>query len=351
MLPGAQAVRWLKPRPPGERDLLSDFAAAVGLDEAVARLSRFWKRAEVAPVAVRTIDRVEAEVYERLTLPNEILSIVSLVRREDPSADWKVVCTSETDDDRFVFWIATPRETIDDVAWTREFQSRERGELLMTEETEGVLGHPDRGWLVNVRGPNVPAKWPDVLPGEGGRIVELTSALSSSVPERREQLRWVLRAARVFLDELEGQAALMPAYKKLVLSPALRAAAANQLTSSQAFRFWARIDETHEYFHTTGLRQLGLPEVEAAKSLVGDRERTARLVRWLGASLVDPRRSPTMGTELFVGEHTFLLAPGRRGPRAGKTYGRWGAIEIVSHSDEAPRTGSRTRIRVPDEFT
>lgn len=347
---GAQKVRWLAPRPPGERDLLSDMAAAEGLSNAVQRLAKFWRRAEVRLERVREIDPLEAEVYERLQVPGESLPIVSVVRRESEQAEWQVVCTNEAQDERFVLWVTTSADAIDDVAWTRAFVERHgaHGELLMDGAT-GVLGHPDRGWLVHVRGPFVPARWPDVLPGEGGGVLELATALSPAQDERRLQTRWMLQAAEVFLSELRGEAAYCPGLEKLVMPQALAAAAAGRLSADQSFRFWARLEESDGWFHSRGLRQLGLPEVEAPVDLLGDRERTRRLVRWLGASMLDARALPSLGTELVLDDESILLVGGRRGPRRGRSYGRWGAIGLI-RTDPAFGRGSRTRMRVPDEI-
>jgi hypothetical protein len=345
----AQAVRWLAPRPPGERDLLSDLAAAEGLSPAVRRLSRFWRRARVQLERVRPITPLEVEVYERLALPGESLPIVSLVRRESERARWRVVCTNEAYDERFGLWIAVTARSVNDVAWTRAFTERHgaRGELLMDGDG-GVLGHPERGWLVHVRGPFVPPAWPAVLPGEGGRVVELGTALSPDPRDRRRQLEWMLQAARAFVEQLDGQAAYVPAHDKLILAQALAAAADGALTPQQTFRFWARLEEADGHVFTTGLRQLGLPEVEAPVDLRGSTEATARLVRWMGGMLLDTQVEPSLGTELVLGDESVLLVGGRRGPRRGRSYGRWGAVRLAG-ADAAFGRGSRTRMRVPDE--
>ncbi|HJL16877.1 MAG TPA: hypothetical protein RMH99_14530 [Sandaracinaceae bacterium LLY-WYZ-13_1] len=347
----AQGLRWLAPRPPGERDLLSDLAAAEGLTPAIQRLSRFWQRAEVRLERVRGITPCEAEVYERLQLPGESLPIVTLVRRDNESSRWRVVCTNEAYDERFVLWIAVTAEAVDDVRWTRAFVERHgpHGELVM-DGADGVLGHPDHGWLVHVRGPFLPATWPEVLPGEGGRVIELATALSPDPADRRAQLDWMLKGARVFLEELDGQGAFVPAHDKLVLAQALAAAADGTLTASQELRFWARIEEGDGYLFTSGLRQLGLPEVEAPKELLGSPDATARLLRWLGGTLLESPTVPSFGTELVLDDESVLLVAGRRGPRRGRSYGRWGAMGLV-RTDPAFDRGSRTRMRVPDAVT
>lgn len=346
-----QNLRWLAPRPPGERDLFSDMAAAEGLNSAVSRLARFWRRADVRLERVRPIDGLEAEVYERLNLPGESLPIVTVVRRPSPEAPWRVVCTNEAYDERFVLWIAEHAERINDVAWTRRFTQRfaHGGDLLMDGDS-GVLGHPEQyDWLVNVRGPFAPRSWPETLPGEGGRVVELVAALTPDAASRHAQLMWLLESAEVFLDALDGVAAYFPVHKKLVVPQALAAAASGALTASQSLRFWSRLEENGEHVYTVGLRQVGVPEIEARLDLLETPDATRRLVRWTGASLLGNEGTPTVGTELVIGEESVLVVGGRRGPRRGRSYGRWGAIALV-RSDPSLSRGSRARMRVPDDF-
>jgi hypothetical protein len=297
---------------------------------------------------VRTIGSLEAEVYERLSLPGESLPIVSVVRRTTPESGWRVVCTNEAHDERFTIWVTSVRDAIDDVSWSRAFAARfGAGELIM-DGTAGVLGEPEHGWLTHVRGPTRPRSWPEQLPGEDGSIVELTTALTPEWIDRRAQLEWVLRAASVFLAHLGGPAAYLPAHAKLVLPEALELALSGALRPDQAMRFWARLEEIDGHVVTSGLRQLGLPEIEAEAELVDDA--TPALVRWLGAKLISSTEDvPSVGTELVVGDRMFAIVPGRRGPRRGRSYGRWGALQIVA-ADERGRRGSRTRIRVPDLF-
>lgn len=347
-----QAVRWLAPRPPGERDLLSDLAAAEGIEPAVRRLSRFWRSAEVRFERVRMVSGLEAEVYERLTLPGESVPIVTLVRRPALDAPWRVVCTNEAHDERFTVWLgATRDQDIDDVAWTRAYDERFGGgaELLMTDAT-GVLGSADHGWLAAVRGPFIPLSWPRTLPGEGGALIELAAGLTPIGEQRRDQIDWLLRAAAVLLDHAGGAAAYFPAHDKLVMAGAVEAAVRGELRPDQAMRMWARIDEVDGHVVTSGLRQLGLTEVEAPRDLAGDAASTTALVRWLGSKLIESSEDLlALGTELVLSDRTFTIAPGRRGPRKGKSYGRWGALRITeTETDPRLRRGSRTRIRVPE---
>lgn len=345
-----QAVRWLAPRPPGERDLLSDLAAAEGIEPAVRRLSVFWRRAEVRFERARIVNELEAEIYERLTVPGESIPIVTLLRRPAPGGPWRVVCTNEAHDERFILWLGAARDReLDDIAWTRAYGARfgSGAELLMTDTT-GVLGSPDHGWLASVRGPFIPLSWPRTLPGEGGALVELAAALTPIAEQRREQIDWLLRAAAVFLSEGNGAAAYFPAHDKLVMAGALEAAVAGTLRPDQGIRLWARVDEIDGHVVTSGLRHLGLTEVEAPSELLGDPASTRALVRWLGSKLIEsPSDALALGTELVLGERTFVVVPGRRGPRPGKSYGRWGALRIET-ADTRLRRGSRTRLRVPE---
>ncbi len=232
------------------------------------------------------------------------------------------------------------------MSWSRAFAARFGGGELIMDGLGGVLGQPERGWLTHVHGPGTPPAWPEQLPGEGGKVVELTTALSSDWADRQGQLQWVLQAAAVFATHLGAGAAYLPAYDKLVLPPALEAAAAGSLRPDQALRFWARTQTVDGHVVTSGLRQLGLPEIEAEADLAGDD--TLALVRWLGAKLIaSGEDSPAEGTDLVADERTFTIVPGRRGPRRGRSYGRWGAIRVTASEDRFKR-GSRTRMRVPN---
>jgi hypothetical protein len=347
-----QSVRWLARRPPGERDLLSDLAAGEGLELAVRRLSRFWRRAEARVERVRLVSGLEAEVYERLALPGEAIPIVSLVRRAAVEAPWRVVCTNEAHDERLTVWLGSKGDELDDVAWTRAYAARFGGgaELLM-EGIAGVLGAHHEAWLAHVRGPFVPLAWPAILPGEGGGLIELTAALVPQWEARAAQIEWLLRATAVFLEELGGAGAYFPAHEKLVVAPALDLAVRGALRPDQAMRMWARIEDAGGYVFTSGLRQLGLTEVEAPRELMGDPQATIALVRWLGAKLVESSHDVlALGTELVLSDRTFTIVPGRRGPRRGKSYGRWGAL-CIADVEERLKRGSRTRIRVPEPLS
>lgn len=324
-----QALRWLAPRPPGERDLLSDLAAAEGVETAVRRLARFWRRADVRLEHVRTIGGLEAEIYERAALPDESLPILTVVRRIRADGPWRVVCTSAARDERFALWIPSGATGIDDVAWSRRFATRfGAGAELVMDGASGVLGDPERGWLAQVRGPFAPGRWPEGLSGVE-HLIEL-SALHLPEPRARSaQLVWLVRAATVFLEELGGHAAFLPTEGKLVHREALARAAAGALGPEQTVRLWARVVEAGErMLATTGLRTLGLPEVEASVEPLGDA--TAEALREVAARLVEAgSTSGRVGSELVIGHRVLQLVPGRRGPRPGRSYGRWGALSLI----------------------
>jgi hypothetical protein len=346
-LDAVQSFRWLAPRPPGERDLLSDLAAAEGVERAIRKLSRFWRKAAVRIERVRAVDALESEVYERVSLPGEALPIVTLLRRTTPEAPWRVVCTNEAHDERFAIWLTSESDNIDDVAWSFLFGERYGGgaELIMDGET-GVLGDPANGWLSHVRGPIVPRAWPDTLPGEGGRIVELKTALTPTAEDRWAQLIWILQTSAVFLAHGGGPAAYLPTHQKVVLARAIDHAASGRLTAEQTARFWARVETVDKHVVTSGMRQLALPEIEAPIEL-GDI--TPKLVGWLAAMLVEDGTLASHGTELALGDTSFVLGPARRGSRRGKSYGRWGAIRIA-RIDPSEKRPSRNRIRIPDSL-
>ncbi|MGF1468953.1 MAG: hypothetical protein ACFCGT_22740 [Sandaracinaceae bacterium] len=347
---GVVATRWEAPRPPGERDMLSDLAAAEGMEAAVRRLSRFWRRSQVATEQVRPIHDLEAEVYERVHTPRgETLAIVSLVRRQDHGSPWKVVCTAETHDERLLLWLTTEQPVLDESNWTSRFADTHGpdAELLMDGE-EGVLSHPGEGWLAQVRGPFVPTVWPRELPPDQARVIELAFVLDPDLARRRGQLAWALRAADLTATLHASDGVYLPSHDKLILPETLWQAARQDLAPDQLYRLWARLDEVQGYYVTTGLRQLGLPELEAPVDLLEATETTRRTLIWLaGRSIGDVHAPPSLGTEVLVGRDSLEIVAGRRGPRRGRSYGRWGAIGLVRITG-GQRRGSRSRLRVPD---
>lgn len=339
-----QALRWLAPRPPGERDLLSDMAAAEGIGHAIHELSRFWRRATIHLERVRIVDSHEAEVYERLSLPAESLPIVTVLRRESTDAAWKVVCTNEAYDERLVVWLPVAAAGVDDAGLTNVLP--EGSELLMDGD-DGVLAH-DR-YLVHVRGPVVPTQWPAELPGQTPQLLELATALDADPGERRGQLRWLLACARAMLTELGGHAVYLKREKRVMMPQAIDAILRGIATPAQAVRFWARVDVAESHVHTDGLRLLGLPEIEAEQSLLPSPARVRELVTWLAERVVKAEQMVAPGTEVSVGDRTLLVVGGRRGPRRGRSYGRCGAVRLVD-AQGVVRRGSRSRMRAPDEL-
>ncbi len=337
-----QALRWLAPRPAGERDLLSDMAAAEGIHRAIHELSRFWRRATIHLERVRVIDTHEAEVYERLALPAESLPIVTVLRRESASVPWKIVCTNEAYDERLVLWLPVGAAAVDDATLTSVLPD---GSELLMDGSEGVLAHDQ--YLVHVRGPVVPTQWPPELPGQTPQVLELATALAADPGERREQLRWLLGCARALMPELGSAAAYLKRERRVMMPQAIDAILTGAATPAQAVRFWARVDKAEGLFHTDGLRLLGLPEIEAEASLLGSEERTRALVLWLAERVVKAEQMVAPGTEVTVGDRTLLVVGGRRGPRRGHSYGRCGAVRLIDGAGVV-RRGSRSRMRAPD---
>ncbi len=337
----AQALRWLAPRPPGERDLFSDMAAAEGLQTAVERLGRFWGGADTSLEWVRAVSDSEAEIYERLSLPGEQLPILSVVRRDHADAPWKVVCTNEAQDERFRVWVAVTTDELDDVSFSR--RDRVPGDLLMDGE-QGVLGHRAMPWLIHLTGPFVPTSLPDALP-VGSRVIELTVPLVPNGEARYPQLCWLLDAACHVLDQCGGEAAYLPDQHRMLLPDEMKAAASDSLLPRHRFNFWARTREVDEHVVTDGLGRMGLPELEIRLDVLNDAELSRAVVERFGAMLTATPHVPSIGTELLVGRECLTLVPGRRGPRRGTSYGRFGAFGLERW--DPSRRGSRTRIRIP----
>lgn len=202
-----------------------------------------------------------------------------------------------------------------------------------------------------MRGPFAPRTWPVALPGEGTYVVELATALEQAPEARMRQLEWLLRASSVFLGEQEGAAAYLPAHEKVVVRQAIEMAVTQTLRPDQVVALWARTQELDGHVVTSGLRLLGLPEVEAPRDLFDNTASTTQLVRWLAAQLVEtPHELPALGTELVTSTRTFTVEPGRRGPRRGKSYGRYGALRIEPSHERGGKRGSWTRLRVPEHL-
>ncbi|MBX3276110.1 MAG: hypothetical protein KF729_38010 [Sandaracinaceae bacterium] len=339
-----QALRWLAPRPAGERDLLSDMAAAEGIAHAIDALSRFWRRAEVALERVRLVDDLEAEVYERLSLPAESLPIVTVLRRESADAPWKIVCTNEAYDERYVLWVPVAADAVDELALTSALPD---GSELLMDGDAGVLAHD--AWLVHVRGPQVPPEWPADLPGQTPRVIELATALAADPTERREQLRWLLGCARALLGVVGGHALHLRRERRVLMPQAIDAILAGTATPAQAVRFWARIDRAEGFVLTDGLRLLGLPEIEAREDLLATPAATQALIAWLAERVTKAEHVAVLGTEIAVGERCLLVTGGRRGPRRGRSYGRCGALRLLD-TEGTVRRGSRSRMRAPDDL-
>lgn len=338
-------LRSSRPRRPSERDLLSDLMDAEGVEEAARKLSRFWSKAEAEVEAVRWVDTEEAEVYERVGVGSQVLQTVSVVRREQQG--WRVAFTHETRDERLRVWVPARHGTIDDSAWTRVFTER-HGEAaqLVVDGPGGVLGHPERGWLAELTGPFEPSEWPEGLPGEGHALLQFELALSSEPEARIKQLQWALRIIDTFLDLQAGVAAYMPRDGKLLPAQAVRRAVTEGLSPDQVARMWVSIRQEGRFFVTSGMRLLAMPELELERGALGDEESERRLLRDVATRIVKAGTRPQVNARLDAQTRTFELVRGRRGPVAGQTYGRWGALRVVE-VDPTKRRGSGVRLSDP----
>jgi len=319
-------------------------AAAEGLEEAVKELSRFWRQAEVHLERVRVVSELEAEVYERLVLPGESLPTMTLVRRESETSPWKVVCINEAYDERFVLWLPTRQISVDDAALA---ESLPEGTQLLMNGLDGVLAFED--WLVHARGPIDVTAWPENLPGQTPRIFELATALAPDPEPRRAQLRWLLAGALALLRPLGGAAVYRKREGRVMMPAAIEAVVTGAATPAQVTRFWVRFGLFEGYVFTDGLNLLGLPEVEVPVALFDEPSVATELARWLAEAAVAGREVP-LGTEVSLGDRSLLVVRGRRGPRRGRSHGRWGAIALTALEHENTGRGSRSRIRAPDHI-
>lgn len=318
-------AHWVGPRIDGEEDLFSEAARRDGLDAAIVRVAPFWRGAHEMLESVRHVDDSEAEVYERVALRSEALSVVTLLRR-DAEDSWKVVSSRRAPDDRFRIWLTCTRDALRERAWL-DLVEAELGErpALVREGSIAVLTHPMSGPLV-VRGPFVPEQWPEYVPGPAALMLELSARLPHESRARVEQLGWIVRVAHSLLETHGGSAGLLPFHRKLILPRPLRAATEGRLDSRGLFNFWARLRQVDGYLVSSGLEQLALPEVEVSLGAFGQR-RAQAIVRELGAQVVASRGA--LGPTVVVGDGRYQVIPGRRGPRAGESYGRWGSVGVA----------------------
>jgi hypothetical protein len=341
-------------RRPNERDLLVDLIAAEGAEEAVQKLSPFWRDADVTIRGIRVVAEDEVEVYERITVPRRDLPIqsVTLLRRRDDR--FKIVATSDAPDERFRIRVVrdSGAPAIDDVGFSRAWKERfgATAELLMLEDGDGVLSHPDEGWLGTVRGP-VPATdqlglYEDEV-GTGATLIEVGVEPSDDLEERRRQLIWTTRVAHVLALGTGGHHLHVPAAERLIALDRLTDPFLNRdPAASELAMAWVRLHSNNAesgpgFAATRGMTHFMAPEVEYALEDWDEPKLAARVAIALATALIQTRTDAQIGTVVRAAGTRCFLTRARRGVRSRHTYGRFGALRIRP-SDRS--SGTQPRI-------
>lgn len=324
-------------RRPRERDLLVDLVAAEGLELATRKLARFWRQAQTEVDAVRIVGPDEAEVYERLYPPHESRPLhVATVLRRGRDASWRVVTTQRSPADavRLQIW---PAEVppLRDEAFTEAFSNRwgPSGELV-TDDGEGVLGHPTEGWIGALGWPQAP-----------GGPFELALVGAPDPDVRTRQVCWLSRCATVVASLTGAELAYANAARKVVAVDVLGAIANAELPSARDLAgAWVALHRARDLVFSRGLATFALAEVVASPAVWG----SASIARKVAAGAVRAGLSGAMG--LAPGEIVQIVGqrvtvePGPRGPSAHESFGRWGAIELVPLSGHTARSGVVRRL-------
>ncbi len=329
-----------EPRDPAELDLLVEMVSRDGLDAAVQRLCRFWSRAESTLVHARPIHEGECELYERVrhaatTVPS---LLVTLLRRE--AGRWRVVSTTDAPDDALeaaVLRTVPPEQAPSDSAWTRAWIA-ENGPTaeLIVDGCDGWLGWASRGWLAELRvmaGDTAErSMW--LPPRARSEIAAAPSVLrvrmagSPDAATRLAQVDWFTRVVTA-LAAADAGAVYVRATDRLVPVAELRSMTPGAALGAHALEtgLWVRLRIAPGFLHTQGMTRLALPELETAQRLQGPGARQLLSIATQQALISHGARADR-DRVIIAGEHRYRLLPGRRGPRPGRSYGAWGALEV-----------------------
>jgi hypothetical protein len=179
------------------------------------------------------------------------------------------------------------------------------------------------------------------MPGEGMALVQLDLTLSADPHEREEQRQWILQIADVLLDEQEGISAYLPDLGKLVPADAVHWAAHSVLSPSQRTQLWCGLELVGGYWRTSGMRLLGRPEIEIARGTLGGDAAERQVLRWLATRIEQSGTMPERDSWIELGDLALRCTAGRRGPRLGRSYGRWGSIQLTEPTRMRHSSGIR----------
>jgi hypothetical protein len=346
-------------RPPWERDLFIDLAAASGLDVAVKRLRQFWKLANPILLHVRPLPDGDVEVFEQIHMPDgRELHTVTLMR---PVGDrYLVVAMSEAPDDTTRFLVLTDSESpaLDDARFTREWiEAHGPTAELLVDANDGALGHPLEGWLARVRGP---LPWAPIRERLTRRTLELPDAKtvlevvmtpSGDPRERAHQLLWLALAAAEVAQHIGASLVYVQRAEKLIRVETLKKTMTGPAVGGrEVASAYVKLVEKGKWAATRGMGQLVLPELEVDLEEFPDPGAARRLLGAVSVALIEGRVAPIPSARhvLTVAGYRCQLALGRRGAEPGQTYGRFGALVIrpADRNDEKARTGPRLKLEI-----
>lgn len=337
---GVAALLDTEARRPAERDVLIDLSAAEGPEQAVRKLSRFWRDADSRATCTRIVCESEAEVYETIAvpkLPTPIHSVTLLRRRDD---HWKVVFTVNAPDTR-------ARLELDAIADARLDASRllhgysdrfgRELEIASWEEDEGTVVHPAYGWQGTIK--------------RARSSFEIAVDASPETPGSAQHLVWTARIALVAGAELGSSlVSITGAGRTLALERLEEVFSAIEPDVHQLASVWVRlhIEDEHSgpgFAATQGMWHFGLPEIEYEPSDWPDPTIAARMAIGIASALIMGRMEPAIGTVVRAAGHRCRVVEARRGVRPTHTYGRFGAVRIrPTMRSPAAKSGTQMRI-------
>lgn len=366
------------------REDLSGMAHPLALRRERARIAhrlgsvaagRFWSEVATEVEAVRIVREGVAEAYERVRHRRSGLTMRLLSVAEYVKGRWRVTDTTDAGDERITAVLlrgAPPDEELDPEQWTdRWTEQHGPTAVLRWQNGRGRLEHPIEGWTATVR-TGSGRELARAMGGGGAPLLEKQAAATviSLVPvldagPRTEQLRWVSRAVGMF-GARDASSVWVPSAAKAVPFPTWQSTVEGPLELPALSSLWLRTQRQRGAWVTRGMTSLMLPEIEvfcagltvatvrsllreAAGRLLGHHQE--RIDRSLGAcAAAVPQIAPRLyqksehgpeplplerlesaldlGDCFALGSIEAVIAPGRQGPRAGESYGRWGAMAL-----------------------
>jgi hypothetical protein len=368
------------------RDDLATMAHPLALRREQARVAlrlggvatrRFWSDAVSEIEAVRMVREGLAEVYERARHRGTGACLRFVSRVEHVRGRWRITDSGDATDERLtaVLLQGVPAQAaLDPERWMQRWTERHGPTTtLRWEDRRGRFEHREEGWVAHVQtGSGRELARALAATGSAGELIEKQPAATvvSMAPAldaraRTEQLRWLTRAVAV-LGAADCSSVWVPSAAKAVPSTTWLSTTEGPLELPALSTLWLRTQRQRGAWITRGMSSFMLPELEvlcagltvatvralmreAAGRLLAHHH--ARIDEGLGATApAVPALAPRLyrrgpeglevlaqtrletaldpGDGFVLGAIEATLEAGRQGPRAGESYGRWGAIAL-----------------------